>query len=152
MTKILAENMLRFGPRDLSEQSIQHLKLISEAVKPITPEDWPNVELRWFSCSAGDDYDRKVENKSVFELVDGETENPRVKIISVPTEVHEDPNAPEGEYYSIQTCVMGLEKNDAGKWVDETGGSIEGLHLNLVQYGGPDGPYHLENPDVPTRS
>ena len=145
MRKLLAENMLRFGPKVLSDSNVHRLKLLAEDIKPIQPENWPEIELRWFSCSAGSDYDREVENKSAFKLVDSNTENPKVEIVSVPTEVHDDINKPEGEYYSIQTCVMGAEKDLNGEWKID-GKPIIGFKLNLAQYSGADGPYHLEMP------
>lgn len=118
--KTLAENMLRFGPKNLTSFQRNRLMIISEAPKASKPAARmntlpPRKSIFWTSCD-GIDHNITSDTYALIELIPNTN---KVKFTGEPQEQ-------SGEY-SIQSCVAGED-------------TIVGLELSFNEW---QGKYYL---------
>ena len=120
--KILAENMLRFGPRNLSESERNMLNLIIESDLPKsvnTLSELDNIMIKWTDCG-GVDNELTSADRLNLKLINPGQSPIKVQFIKEPAALRQPTDAEraggETESFSIQRCVIG--SNAIGKTLE----------------------------------
>jgi len=111
--KILAENMLRFGPKNLSESERYMLNLIIESNLPKSVNslsEIDNIIIKWTDCG-GIDNELSADDRVQLELINAGSSPIKVKFKQEPKAMRQPTDSEraggETEPFSIQRCVIG---------------------------------------------
>ena len=110
--KIRAENMLRFGPRNLVESERNMLKLIIESKLPksiSSLSEINNITIKWTDCG-GIDNELSAYDRGQLELINAGSSPINVKFKQEPKAMRQPTDSEraggETEPFSIQRCVI----------------------------------------------
>lgn len=113
--KILAENMLRFGPRNLTELERNVLKLIIESKLPRSISSLSEIDanvIKWTDCG-GIHNELSADDRVQLELINADSSPINVKFKQEPKAMRQPTDSEradgETEPFSIQRCVVGSD-------------------------------------------